>query len=106
MFTDSYNLKHIYAESLLQFPDKIAKTIDIREAFELDICKVPKTMHIPMRLLLSSFDKLLNKEETYYLLCHTGQRSYVATEYLTERGYNIINIVGGIAAMDQYNVPY
>ncbi len=49
---------------------------------------------------------ILKKEQEYYLLCHTGQRSYYLTNYLTEQGYNVINVYGGITVMKDYYIHY
>jgi len=106
MFKDNHNIQHIYAADLQENPEEIKRIIDIREAFELQICKVPDTLHIPMYTLIKNHERFLSKDEYYYLLCHTGQRSYLTTEILQELGYNIINVVGGIAQMDKYNVRY
>lgn len=107
MFVDEYNNKHIYGVNLVKNNEvKFEDIIDIREPFELDICKVPNTKCIPMMTLLNGYKQLLNKDATYYILCHTGQRSYLVTDKLTELGYNVINIIGGIASIEEYNVPY
>jgi len=107
MFKDNFDITHIYGENLLQQKDvKEINIIDIREPFELKICKVPGTLHIPMRTLLLEQNKLLDKDKTYYILCHTGQRSYYVCDELTKRGFKVVNVIGGITSIDQYNVPY
>ena len=49
-----------------------------------------------MNDLIQKHKFLLDKDETYYLLCHTGQRSHYTTTILTDLGYNVINVRGGI----------
>ena len=107
MFVDNFNITHVYGKTLLQEMsiDDIT-IIDIREPFEFRICKVPGSLHIPMNTLLIEHKKLLKKDMTYYIICHTGQRSYYTCDILTNEGYNVVNIVGGIASIDKYNVPY
>ena len=61
---------------------------------------------IPLNTLLKDPNIFINKKETYFIICHTGQRSYYVTDYLTKMGYNVVNIVGGITAVEKYNVPY
>lgn len=100
-------LKHINAKEL----QKIMKEndiviIDIREQFEIDITSVPKTVNIPMNVLLNNFRDILKKDQQYYILCHTGQRSYYLTNELTKQGYNIVNAFGGITLMDEYYIHY
>lgn len=107
MFQDNFNITHIYGEQLLHEKDlNDINLIDIREPFELRICKIPGTLNIPMRTLLLEQEKLLKKSEIYYIICHTGQRSYYTCDELTKRGYQVINVIGGIASIDQYNIPY
>jgi rhodanese-related sulfurtransferase len=107
MFKDSFNITHIYGTELLQNSDiSVEQIVDIREPFEITICNIPGTLHIPMYTLISNYERLLDKNKPYYILCHTGQRSYSVTDYLSQKGYNIINIIGGIASIDEYNVPY
>lgn len=107
MFIDNFDIKHVYGNNLLEEYnlDEI-KIIDIRETFELNICKIPGALHIPMYTLLRGHSQMLKKDETYYILCHTGQRSYFACDELTKNGYNVVNIIGGIASIEKYNVPY
>lgn len=77
--------------------------IDIREPFELIQLPFKLGKNIPMNLLLTRYKDLLLKSETYYLLCHHGQRSYVVTELLIEKGYDVINIVGGVDLVNRFD---
>lgn len=107
MFQDNFNILHIYGENLLrEYQLNQINLIDIREPFELKICHIPGSINIPMRTLLLEQNRLLDKEKTYYILCHTGQRSYYVTNELSRNGYQVINVIGGIASIDEYNVPY
>ena len=107
MFKDFFNITHIYGENLLHEKDlKEINLIDIREPFELKICSVPGTLNIPMKTLLLEQNRLLDKDKIYYIMCHTGQRSYYVCDELTKNGFNVINVIGGIASIDEYNVPY
>lgn len=107
MFKDAYNNSHVYGNNILEeFDLEQINIIDIREAFEINICKLPHSLFIPMNTLLKSPETLLDKKQTYYILCHTGQRSYYVTDHLTKMGYQIINIIGGIASIEKYNIPY
>lgn len=107
MFRDFFNIQHIYGENLLhQHKLDEVNLIDVREPFELRICQIPGSLNIPMRTLLLEQNKLLDKDKTYYIMCHTGQRSYFVCDELTKNGYNVINVIGGIASIDEYNVPY
>lgn len=100
-------LKHINAKSLQDLmKEKDIIIIDIREQFEIDFTSVPGTVNIPMVVIMNNYQDILKKEKEYYFLCHTGQRSYYLTNYLTEKGYNVINAYGGITLMDEYYIHY
>jgi rhodanese-related sulfurtransferase len=107
MFQDNFGVNHIYGKDLLKHQEQNNSIIiDIRQAFELKICKLPNTLDIPMMILLRNPDSFLSKDKQYFILCHTGQRSYHTCQELQEQGYKVINIIGGIASIDEYNVPY
>ncbi len=107
MFKDFQGLQHIYAEKLLALNaiNRI-NIIDIREPFEVNICKIPDCLFIPMKTLLTHFESLLDQTQQYFIICHTGQRSYYVTDYLSKQGYNVVNVVGGISMIPEFNVPY
>ena len=97
------NILHIHAsELLIKMKVKELIIIDIREPFELEESSVPSAINIPMNALLNNIDSLLQKEKHYYILCHTGQRSYYVTSVLSDIGYHVTNVVGGIALMPEF----
>ena len=72
--------------------------IDVREDFELAICRVDGARHIPMRQIPEQVDAL-PRDKHLLILCHSGGRSYRVTEFLRARGLNAVsNIAGGIDA--------
>ena len=104
MFEHTDNLYHIYAKDLLKIiNDTSLIIIDIREPFELEESSIPTAKNIPMNMLLNNISSILKRDQEYYILCHTGQRSYYVTKTLQDLGYLAINIIGGIAQMPRYN---
>lgn len=100
-------LKHINAKELQNvMKNKQTIIIDIRDQFEIDITSIPGTINIPMQVVLDNFKDILKKNQEYYILCHTGQRSYYLTNVLSQYGYTAINVYGGIALMDEYYIHY
>lgn len=100
-------LKHINAKDLqILMKEKDIVIIDIREQFEIDITSIPGTVNIPLRVVMNNYIDILKKEQKYYILCHTGQRSYYLTRLLTDQGYNVVNAYGGITLMDEYYIHY
>lgn len=72
--------------------------IDVREPFELDICRVAGAVHIPMRQVPEQVDGL-PRDKHLLILCHAGSRSRRVTEFLRARGLTTVsNISGGIDA--------
>jgi rhodanese-related sulfurtransferase len=71
-----------------------------------NITQIPKTVNIPMIVVMNNYIDILKKDQIYYILCHTGQRSYYLTKMLTEQGYNVVNAFGGITLMDEYYIHY
>lgn len=69
--------------------------IDIRETYELKGGKVNGSKNIPMQKLKSNPQKFLNKDETYYIMCQSGMRSFWTSRGLRKMGYNVKNIRGG-----------
>ncbi|MDD2371282.1 MAG: rhodanese-like domain-containing protein [Firmicutes bacterium] len=70
--------------------------IDVREKYECAQGMLKSTKNIPMNKLMSDADKLIKKDETYYLICHTGSRSSRVCKYLDKLGFKVINIKGGM----------
>lgn len=100
-------LKHINAFDLQKLMmEKDLIIIDIREQFEIDITSVPKSINIPIRVMINNSHEFLKKDQEYFLLCHTGQRSYYLTELLSSKGYNVVNVMGGIAQMKDFYIHY
>lgn len=72
--------------------------IDIREASELRGGTIRTAKHVTMQTLLTNPDKYMNKEETYYLLCRSGNRSGTAAKRLAKEGYQVVSVDGGFSS--------
>jgi sulfur-carrier protein adenylyltransferase/sulfurtransferase len=78
-------------------PDRTA-IVDVREPFELEICRIEGAEHIPMRQIPERLDTL-PRDKHLLILCHGGGRSRRVTEFLRARGLPAVsNIAGGIDA--------
>lgn len=70
--------------------------IDVREDYELEETgTIKNSIHIPMDQIPDRL-KEIPKDREIYLLCRSGVRSYNVAAYLEERGYDVINLDGGI----------
>lgn len=72
--------------------------IDVREAWELEICALPGAIHIPMAEIPARIDEI-GERRPIVVLCHHGVRSMTVARYLDTNGVGpVINLTGGIAA--------
>jgi sulfur-carrier protein adenylyltransferase/sulfurtransferase len=75
-----------------------ALIVDVREPFELNICRVAGARHVPMREIPQHVGELAH-DRGVLVLCHTGVRSLRVTEWLRSQGIGkVSNIRGGIDA--------
>ncbi len=82
-----------------------ALLLDVREPFEIAICAVAGSRHIPMRQIPENL-KALPRDQPILVLCHHGVRSLRVTEYLRAQGFpQVSNIAGGITAWAEQIEP-
>ena len=67
----------------------------MREKFELNICSINNSIHIPMQEIGTRITELSDKLE-YAVICHSGVRSYHTCEFLYNNGFIVYNVIGGI----------
>lgn len=71
--------------------------VDVREGDEWQAKHVEGAIHVPLSDL-SKAKENLNKEQEYYVMCHSGARSATACQLLAKEGYKVTNVMGGISA--------
>lgn len=71
--------------------------LDVREPDEIATGKIPGAYTIPLGDL-SAREGELPKGETIYVICRSGNRSQKACDYLESRGYDCVNVAGGMLA--------
>ncbi|MBE2214051.1 MAG: molybdopterin-synthase adenylyltransferase MoeB [Opitutaceae bacterium] len=75
-----------------------ARILDVREPFELQICRVAGSAHIPMAQVPRNLDQI-PRDAHVLVLCHHGGRSARVTQFLRQNGYDkVSNIAGGVDA--------
>jgi sulfur-carrier protein adenylyltransferase/sulfurtransferase len=84
--------------------------LDVREAWELEIARLPDVIHIPMAELARRVPELDVGRE-WIVICRSGGRSLQAAHYLAGRGFGrVANLAGGILAwsrdVDPTIAPY
>jgi rhodanese-related sulfurtransferase len=72
--------------------------LDVREAWELERAALPMpVLHIPLGTLPARCGEI-PKEGLVVCSCHSGGRSAQAVRFLRQRGWNAVNLEGGIHA--------
>ena len=72
--------------------------IDVREPWELDVCRVAGAKPLPMRAIPARYMELKRDAETV-IICHHGARSYQVCMFLEQQGFSkLFNLYGGMAA--------
>lgn len=91
------NLKQLTAKEVEQllFNKEGMEIIDVREEFEYEVVHIPNVKHIPLSELDTRLNEL-NKNTPYIIVCRSGQRSFFVTQYLSQLGYDVTNMLGGM----------
>ena len=92
-------MKSITVQELKQSMDDREKftLLDVREEREFIMASIEGSTHIPMMAIPYQLDTI-NLDAPVYILCHSGVRSAQACLYLEQKGFDAINILGGIHA--------
>ncbi|MDQ8203329.1 molybdopterin-synthase adenylyltransferase MoeB [Pelagicoccus sp. SDUM812003] len=97
----SSNMNEIPIEiDVIETKKKLARgsaiLVDVREAYERNICTIDGSLHIPMNEIPSRLSELPRDKEIL-VHCHHGGRSLRVVNFLRENGYSkSINVGGGI----------
>ena len=71
--------------------------VDVREQEEYADGHVPGAVNIPMEHLPSRV-KELDRDAPVHVICASGRRSAAMVDFLTEAGFDALNVVGGTSA--------
>lgn len=69
--------------------------LDVREAEEIVTGKIPGAKPIPLGQVLTRTHEL-NPTTEYIVVCRSGNRSSLACEWLTSKGFKVKNMTGGM----------
>ena len=72
--------------------------IDIREPHEFKSVRIKSAENIPMSNIIKYPNKYLKKGKKYYIICQSGSRSKIACKLLSLKGFNVINVAGGVGS--------
>jgi rhodanese-related sulfurtransferase len=70
--------------------------LDVRQDWEVQLCRLPDAVHIPIEELELRVEELSPQDEIV-VYCHQGVRSAAVAEYLRSLGFaNVRNLTGGL----------
>lgn len=81
-----------------------ARLVDVREPGEYTAGHAPDAELVPLGRLLSNPDEL-PRDQRVLLVCATGNRSSHATRLLGQRGFEVVDVAGGMAAWQADGLP-
>lgn len=70
--------------------------IDVREPHEFEDEHIAGSKNMPLSSLVLDYEELA-KDQPYYVICHAGVRSVSACDFLSQEGYDVTNVKGGVA---------
>ena len=73
--------------------------VDVREVDEFEALHLEGVRNFPLSQLTDTFEQL-DKDNLYYVICKSGIRSARACQFLAEQGYEVINVQGGMDALE------
>ena len=73
--------------------------VDVREVEEFEALHLEGAYNFPLSQLADTYVQL-DKDQLYYVICKSGMRSARACQFLTEQGYEVINVQGGMDALE------
>ena len=75
--------------------------LDVREVEEFETLHLEGAHNLPLSQLADTYDQL-DKDLLYYVMCKSGMRSARACQFLAEKGYDVINVQGGMTAFENF----
>jgi rhodanese-related sulfurtransferase len=78
--------------------------VDVREQDEWDAGHIDGSVHIPMSQMPDRLDELDKKTMTI-VVCRSGNRSGKVAAWLINRGYDALNMTGGMLSWNEEGLP-
>ena len=73
--------------------------LDVREVEEFETLHLEGARNLPLSQLADTYEQL-DKTQPYYVICKSGIRSARACQFLAEHGYEVVNVQGGMDALE------
>ena len=93
-------MKEITFNNFYQLYQKESLSVlDVREVEEFEDLHLEDVRNFPLSQLADTYEQL-DKTQLYYVICKSGIRSARACQFLAEQGYEVINVQGGMDALE------
>ena len=92
LFTKIDSISTSELEAKLKEPIQL---LDVRTPMEFRRAHIKNAKNVPLTEIGSSTPAT---KETLYIICHSGVRSKLAAKKLKKKGYDVINVRGGMSA--------
>ena len=93
-------LKQVFLEDLKNYNEKETIILDIREELELISGSLKNSINIPLSELRKRYTEL-PKDKEIWTYCAVGLRGYIASRFLSQKGYKVKNLAGGIKSREK-----
>ena len=93
-------LEQVFMEDLKNYNEKETIILDLREKLELISGKIDNSINIPLSELRKRYTEL-SKDKEIWTYCAVGLRGYIATRFLSQKGYRVKNLAGGIKSEEK-----
>lgn len=90
-------IENVDVAKALQLVDEGALLLDVREDLEWEAGHASAARHIPLTSVPDFVDDL-PRERVIVCVCRSGGRSARAGQFLTEQGFSVVNLEGGMTA--------
>lgn len=88
----------------LELIESGALLLDVREDAEWEQGRAPQATHIALSDVPDHLDDL-DRERPIVCVCRSGGRSARAGQFLSDQGFNVVNLDGGMTAWAEAGVP-
>jgi rhodanese-related sulfurtransferase len=96
--------REVNREESRKMVDEGAQLIDVRADHEWDAGRISGAKHVPLPELPQRLDEI-EKDRPVVVYCRGGNRSSMATDALTEAGYDAVKLSEGIVGWSEDDLP-
>lgn len=96
--------REVSREEARKLVDDGAQLIDVRADHEWEVGRIAGATHLPLPELPQRLDEI-EKDRQVVVYCRGGNRSSMATDALTDAGYDAVKLSEGIVGWSEDDLP-